>query len=71
MIMVLEVLMGRMLDEGKTYEEVVWPMLAGFAVLGLATTLPLMKLLAEKVRWNAAVAAAGGRRGGGGAVGGH
>jgi len=69
MIMVLEVLMGRMLDEGKTYEEVVWPMLVGFAVLGLATTVPLMRLLAGKVRWNAAAAASGRR--GGGVVGGH
>jgi hypothetical protein len=30
-----------------------------------------MKLLAGKVRWNAAAAAAGGRRGGGGVVGYH
>lgn len=48
--MVLDVLIGRLLDEGKTYKQIVWPMLVGFAVLGLLTTLPLMKLLAGKVR---------------------
>jgi len=44
-------------------------MLAGFAFLGLLTTLPLMKLLAGKVRFDATAAAAGGRRGGGAVVG--
>jgi len=42
----------------------------GFEGLGLVTMVPLMKLLAGKVRWNSAAAAEGGRRGGG-MVGGH
>ena len=57
-----------MLDEGKSYEEVVWPMLVGFAMAGFLSTLPLMYLLKEKVKWNAAAVASGRRQA---AVGGH
>jgi hypothetical protein len=44
----------------KTYEDVIWPMLVGFALCGLLTTFPLMLYLREKVKWNAAVAGEGG-----------
>ena len=48
-ILAVQVGIGKLLDQGKTYERVVLPMLVGFAVLAVCTTLPLMRLLHKQL----------------------
>ena len=55
--MVLDTQVGRILDTGKTYQDAVLPMLAGFSVLSALGTLLLMRPLGARARVNAEVAA--------------
>lgn len=57
MIMVTEVVIGRLLDTGHTYESAVWPMLVGFTTAGFLATLALMHVLMKQVKLNAVIAA--------------
>ncbi len=55
-ILAVQVAIGRMLDQGKTYRGSVLPMLLGFALLAVLATLFLMRLLKRKVEAEAATA---------------
>jgi hypothetical protein len=48
-ILAVQVAIGRMLDQGKTYRGSILPMLLGFALLAVVATLFLMRLLKRKV----------------------
>lgn len=48
-ILAVQVAIGRMLDQGKTYRGSVLPMLLGFALLGAGATVALMRLLRRKL----------------------
>lgn len=48
-ILAVQVAIGRMLDQGKTYRGSVLPMLLSFALLGAGATVALMRLLRRKL----------------------
>ena len=65
-IMVFETRIGHALDQGKTFQDAILPLMVGFSLLATLATLLLMRPLRQRAEWNAALAAQGeaeGRRG--------
>jgi hypothetical protein len=71
LIMIWETQIGRLLDEGKTFQTSVLPIMVGFGGVAALATLLLMFPLHKRAQWNAALAeaCAGAGAGGGGGVG--
>lgn len=58
LLMVFETQIGRLLDEGNTFQDTVLPIMLGFAGLATLATLVLMRPLRKRAEWNAALAEA-------------
>ena len=56
--MLLDTILGRLLDNGSTYENTVWPILVAFSIMALFSTFILMGFLQQKAKLEAEEAAA-------------
>ena len=68
LLMVWETQIGRLLDEGKTFQNAVLPIMVGFGLVAALATLLLMPPLRKRAQWNAALAEGNNAGAGGGAA---
>ena len=54
--MVFETRIGHALDQGRTFQDTVLPIMVGFSLLATLGTLLLMRPLRKRAEWNAALA---------------